>query len=313
MQINPIDIQQLPSLNEGAILFGSKEWASIYPSHLQAYAIHGKGNHAIGSFLLFQKNKLGQQYIITPPFASHIGLIAHSDSEKVESQQSFWKGIHQGIAQFIANEKAALIEITLSTSHEDSQPYTWEKLEVKPRHTYLLDLDLSQDELLAGMSSERRKNIRKAKEEKLEVEACKDPDRFMKMLVKTIDRQEISLDKEILSSLLNSRAIQANRAMYICTSAGTDIAAGLVVWDNERTYYLMGGYDPMNAHEGGGALVLWQAICDAKARGNKIFDFEGSMIPEVERFFRGFGGKMHTFFSIQRKNWIGRLATKIKG
>jgi hypothetical protein len=299
-------------LEEGATLFGSREWATLYSNHLQSFQIQGKGEHKIGSFVLFQKNKLGVRYTITAPFASHIGLIAHSDSEKTESSQSFWKTIHQAIASYISTEKDALVEITLSTDHHDSQPYTWEKLSVRPRHTYLIDLEQRQEVMLSGMSPERRKNIKKAQEEGLEVEVCEDPVRFMKMIDMTIERQQIGLNKEILAKILSSECIKKNRSMYICTIAGKDIAAGLLVWDRDRTYYLMGAYDSDNSHEGGGALIIWQAILEAKKRGNSTLDFEGSMIPEVERFFRGFGGKMHTFFSIEKKTWLGHLAKHLK-
>ena len=37
------------------------------------------------------------------------------------------------------------------------------------------------------------------------------------------------------------------------------------------------------------SLLLWHAIKEAKKRGNKTFDLEGSMDEGVERFFRNFG------------------------
>ena len=116
-----------------------------------------------------------------------------------------------------------------------------------------------------------------------------------------------------MDRLLNTEALRDNRAFYLCSLKGEALAASLVVWDNQRTYYLIGGYDAENAHQGAGTLNLWHAIKDAKARGNRLFDFEGSMIPEVERYFRGFGGELKTFFSVEKKNWLGEIATRIKG
>jgi len=302
----------MPSVEEGVSLFASKEWASLYPTYLQAYQISGKGDHVIGSFLMFHKSSYSLRYSITAPFAPHIGLIAKSDTEKTESKQSFWKGIHEAIAVFIEAKNDALVEFCLSTDHIDSQPYTWKGFQVRPRHTYLLDLAQSAEEILAGMSPERRKNIRKAEDDGLKVEKTKDLFRFIRVIEKTIERQGIRMNKEIFNAILTADAIEKNRTLYICSQDGQDISAGLLVNDKERSYYLIGGYDPERSHEGAGALLLWQAMRDAKEKGNIIFDFEGSMIPEVERYFRGFGGKMHTFFSIEKKNWMARMATRAR-
>ena len=45
------------------------------------------------------------------------------------------------------------------------------------------------------------------------------------------------------------------------------------------------------------------AIQAAQERGLKTFDFEGSSIPPIERFFRGFGGQLTPYFSIH-KAWL---------
>ena len=38
----------------------------------------------------------------------------------------------------------------------------------------------------------------------------------------------------------------------------------------------------------------------AKGKGLKAFDFEGSMLPEVEKFFRGFGGDLIPYYTINK-------------
>jgi hypothetical protein len=53
-------------------------------------------------------------------------------------------------------------------------------------------------------------------------------------------------------------------------------------------------------------------MLDAKDRGQRIFDLEGSMIPSVERYYRGFGGEMMTFFQVRTADALGRLALKWK-
>ena len=44
--------------------------------------------------------------------------------------------------------------------------------------------------------------------------------------------------------------------------------------------------------------LLGQAIQDAQAKELEIFDFEGSMLPGVEAFFRGFNGELKPYFTV---------------
>jgi len=61
------------------------------------------------------------------------------------------------------------------------------------------------------------------------------------------------------------------------------------------------------------ACGLAHCIAVAEERGVGIFDFEGSMIPEVERFFRGFGGELTPYFSLEKgKGFIYGLRSFLK-
>jgi hypothetical protein len=46
-----------------------------------------------------------------------------------------------------------------------------------------------------------------------------------------------------------------------------------------------------------------EAIKAAKGLGLQTFDFEGSSIPAIERFFRGFGGRLAHHFTVSRA-WL---------
>jgi Acetyltransferase (GNAT) domain len=70
---------------------------------------------------------------------------------------------------------------------------------------------------------------------------------------------------------------------------GRPHAGAYLVHDDRFTYYLMAGSDPELRGSGAASLVLWTAVERALGRGAG-FDFEGSMLRPVERFFRAFGG-----------------------
>ncbi|MDI6740189.1 MAG: GNAT family N-acetyltransferase, partial [Candidatus Edwardsbacteria bacterium] len=78
------------------------------------------------------------------------------------------------------------------------------------------------------------------------------------------------------------------------------IAATFCIHDATTAYYLLGGYDHASKHRGAGAAALWAAIGHAKGIGLKRFDFEGSMVPQIERYFRGFGGTQTLYLTINK-------------
>ncbi|QPT41279.1 GNAT family N-acetyltransferase [Oligella ureolytica] len=82
---------------------------------------------------------------------------------------------------------------------------------------------------------------------------------------------------------------------------GRHHAGVYLIWDDNTAYYLMGGGDPDLRNSDATSLCMWEAIQFA-ATVTKNFDFEGSMIEPVERFFRGFGAVQTPYFSISKTN-----------
>ena len=61
-----------------------------------------------------------------------------------------------------------------------------------------------------------------------------------------------------------------------------------LAFDQERAYAILPAADPELRTSGAMSLLFWQGIRWAQQQG-LIFDFEGSAIPGVEEFYRGFG------------------------
>jgi hypothetical protein len=48
----------------------------------------------------------------------------------------------------------------------------------------------------------------------------------------------------------------------------------------------------------------------ARSKGIEVFDFEGSMIPSVEKFFRSFGGELRPYYSVNKSNFWKEVLLK---
>jgi hypothetical protein len=64
-------------------------------------------------------------------------------------------------------------------------------------------------------------------------------------------------------------------------------AVNFVVFDERSAHYLIGGSDRRFHGSGAASLLMWDAIQFA-AQHSLVFDFEGSMVQGIERFFRSF-------------------------
>ena len=109
-------------------------------------------------------------------------------------------------------------------------------------------------------------------------------------------------------------AISRNQCQWFIAQdkKGRNHAGVLIVWDENSAYYLMGGGNPKLRNSGATSLCMWEAIKFASTVTKK-FDFEGSMIESVERFFRAFGATQKPYFHITKTpSYILRMARKLK-
>jgi hypothetical protein len=76
---------------------------------------------------------------------------------------------------------------------------------------------------------------------------------------------------------------------------------------------MFSGYDKQKKHHGAGALAVTQCIKEAKKRNLQYFDFDGSVIPNLEKYFRGFGGELIISQRIGSFNYFIKLALSLSG
>ena len=79
-------------------------------------------------------------------------------------------------------------------------------------------------------------------------------------------------------------------------------AALLLAYDASTAYYLSGGTDAEFYGSGAMSGLMWHAIQYSIQLEKKYFDFEGSMIASVDRFFKNFGTEEITYTTIQKTN-----------
>lgn len=186
-------------------------------------------------------------------------------------------------------------------------PLYWMGYQQTTKYTYRLENLKDEGDLWKGLQGNIRSDIKKA-ENRFGVKVRMDGslDEFYTVLEKTYLRQGIAAPHSLstLSKIESACAENSCRKIFLaCDEEGQIHAGAFLVWDDESAYYIMGGGDPDLRKSGATSLCLWKAILFS-ASVTESFDFEGSMLQPVERFFRAFGAKQVPYSSISRR--LGR-------
>jgi hypothetical protein len=187
-------------------------------------------------------------------------------------------------------------------------PFHWKHFELFVRYTYRLDDIGDTDRLWAEVRDSARREIRKA-QKLVTVRDDLGLERFLEVNELTWARQgsRFPVPREVLQRIDAACAARDCRAILFAEDQEGRIHGALyMVWGHGVAYYLVGGSDPALRNSGAFSLLMWEAIRRAGAVA-RTFDFEGSMIEPIERFFRSFGARQVPYYRLLRKNRKARL------
>ncbi len=281
-------------------IFNTVQWTDIFRGKIQRHGIYDKGGGLIGGFVLYKESMFGLSVYRDPPFTPAIGPFLRMDAENPVSVMDTWKEAVSAMAGFVDSLPYALVSLSLNPSLSDVQPFLWKKFKVSPCYTYIIDLTMPDGEIWKRMSNERRKNINKGRSDGLAVREIADYRIIRPLLLETFSRQGKTIDETLLDRILLEFANGDNSFAYGTYDGDRIMACSFCIHDAKTAYYLLGGHGSEGAHNGAGTMAMWESILHAKHIGLSGFDFEGSMISGIERYFRGFGGRLAPYYRINK-------------
>jgi len=166
-------------------------------------------------------------------------------------------------------------------------------VDLQPKKTLLLDLSLSEDDLLKAMHPKTRYNIKLAEKKGVRISEGGEQDftDFWRLMSLTGERDGFRLHgAEHYKNLLSAKE---NIKLFLASYEGKIIAVGLFCFFGGRVTYLHGASDNEARNLMAPYLLQWEIIKKARAEGYKNYDFYGiddKKWPGVTRFKNGFGG-----------------------
>lgn len=239
--------------------------------------------------------KMGMNLIYSPILTPYLGpVFERVDGEKKCTEISRQKEICREFAAILKKNKKC-IYYPFSHNIIDLQPFKWVGFNIGIHYSYLLKI-ANYDQVLNAMDKKRRNDISKGLKEIFSIK-YDNIDDLIELTEMTLKRQrQRKLNHRIVNSIFEEcKKRSACKVFTIFQGEGQKLASIMLIWDNKRSYYLMGGSSSVSRW--GMSLILWEAIKFSHEKlGLHEFDFEGSDVESIESYFRGFGGELTPLF-----------------
>jgi hypothetical protein len=195
------------------------------------------------------------------------------------------------------------INIRLDHKVDYFLPMHWKHFIISPGLSYRFE-DLSDVNVIYARFSKRvRENIKSATN-KVTIQSIDDIGPLQVLLDKTfrIQNRKNPISKDLVRNIYDAcKAHNAGKLLYAIDQDGNIHSGGFFVYDKSVCYYLMAGTDPEYRSSAANSLIVWEGIRFASTV-SKVFDFEGSMIEDIEHFMRQFGGTPSVYYEMRKQN-----------
>lgn len=250
----------------------------------------------------FLKNKEGIS-VIQPKLTQKNGVwIKYPKNQKLTSKYQYEKKILREIIEKLEGLNIFTYNQSYDYSFTNWLPFYWKGFKQYTRYTYVID-DLKDLNLVfENIDSKTKSQIRKSSTI-VQVEEDLDIEEFYKLNEMTFKRQDMDMPYSLdFVKALDSACEKNNcrKIFYAKDEQGRKHAAVYIVWDENSAYYLMGGADPELRNSDATSLLIWEAIKFSSNITEK-FDFEGSMVENIEKSFSSFGAKQYQYFNISKE------------
>lgn len=289
---------------EATIPIFSRDWwlDAVCGADNWGVALVEKGAQVVGALPYFQRRRRGSTVLVQPPLTQKLGPWIRPSNAKYAKRLGHEKDI---MAELI-DQLPTFSLFSQNWHHANTNwlPFFWHGFSQTTRYTYIVDDLKDEERLWGGLADKIRTDIRKASNRsRLIVRDDLDLDAMLALNRKTFARQNklLPYSEQLVRRIDQACAARGCRKLLIAVDdQGRHHAGAYIVWDTQCAYYLIGGGDPDLRNSGATSLVLWQAMLDC-ASVTQAFDFEGSMIESIERFFRGFGARQTPFFTVRKE------------
>lgn len=286
-------------------MYAHHEYLSFIDSEWEAYVVEDQQQWQM-VFPFKQSKKYGLKYYLQPKFTQFLGPVFATYSGK-QSKELQWK---KHLLTELTKQLKKDFHYVNFNCHPDldyTLPFTWEKFRLTPKYTYQIAL---RDRSLDDIESEFQKGKIQHKK------AVSAGIRFVESDSATeLIAMFNSLKQGAIPHLKSEDYLAYGKAVEAAVEKGfcrivegrndeNELVGGMILYNYKGVCtYAFSVAHPKYSKLSIGHALIWKCIQDAHKEGMDVLDFEGSMIPEIERLFRRFGAVPIPYMNVQFAKW----------
>lgn len=283
---------------------------AVAPGQWDAVQVEKDGK-IIARLPYIKKRRFGIKILSMPEYTQTLGYWIEDTGAKNTKKYARNKDLISELIEQLP--KGYCVDLELDHSCNYLFPFKWKGFSLQIAYSYRIE-DIHDTQILwDGLADNIRREIKKA-QKTLKIEDDHSIEDLILMQSKTFERQGRNChNSDELIRRIDEALANHNARKLLCAvdDDGRIHAACYFIYDSKCCYYLIGGGDPELRNSGASSLLMWEGIKFASTV-SESFDFEGSMIESIERFFRAFGGKPIPYWHITKYNFILSLIDYMK-
>lgn len=282
---------------------------------LQALAGY-KGQEPVGVFPVFRRRVGPITAAFSPPpdlRVPYLGpALLNMDKLKRRKAERRLRRFVEGCIEAV-DEAAGPRYVHLRTDGalRDLRPFIWSGFDVRPNYTYVVDLTVGVDDLLASFSGDARSNVTGADPEAYTVEegGREDLVAIVEQVRERYAAQGVGFDvPDAFVADLHDELPEGCIRPYVIRVDGTFEGGIVVVDDGETVARWMGGVRTEGVDLPVNDLLDWGVMTDAVERGRSAYDLVGADNPRINRYKAKFAPELRQFHYLERGS---RLVTAL--
>ncbi len=291
--------------------FQSAEWLKTYAEFFKLslnIIFVKRGDQTIAGLIYPYKKKIFFN-VSTPLLFTYYSGILFQDFEREKVQKRIMQK-NEAILKIHQHLKKTLDFFTLKLHHtiDDIRQFKWLGYEIKPRHTFTLNIE-SIEKLWDGLSNSLKRKIKDAQEKGFRVLRTTSVDELAQQQILSFEKTggKFFLNFDELKQLLEKLAQRNLLTIYHLVDKNDQVIAsrGISVW-GEKAYDVVAGTMGRET-DNSSHFLLWKILEDLSLNNLKEFDFCGADIESIAFFKMQFGGEIKISFEVSYAKGLLKL------
>jgi len=293
--------------------FQSTAWLKVYSEFFDLplkILFIKKGYETVAGLPLPVKRKFFLTVSTPLLFTYYSGILFKNFSGEKRQKQIIEKNEAISIIHEYLRDNLQFFIFKLHHTIDDVRQFKWLGYKIKPRHTFILNIE-SVDRIWEGLSNSLKRKIKEAQEKGFQVVKTDDVEKLSEQQILSYERAGSKFFlgfkdlKKLLQSLVQNRAI---RVYHVVDSDGVVLASrGVSIW-NSKAYDVVAGMANREI-DIASHFLLWKIIEELSSEGVREFDFCGADIENIAFFKTQFGGEIKISFEVSYAKGILKILT----